>query len=149
MPGRASPSEVGFRALSTLTFRCARSSAAAPALPVEKDKPISKQQGSLYTPRRGNKTCKFLAEGLDFWEVILVTFRTMLGVARPLKVGGLRPPTFPGTSPLGLWTIFYIFDLKKFEDISVSGARFLIPKFLIRPAGCDRGPLKKVIRGMR
>ncbi len=88
------------------------------------------------TPGRGNKKCTFPAEGLDFWEVGLGPFRTMSGVPHPLKVGGLRPPTFPGTSEMGLRTIFSTFDLKKFEEILVSGARFLIPKFLIRPVGC-------------
>jgi len=35
----------------------------------------------------------------------------MFGVPQPLKVGGLRRPTFPGTSGLGLRKIFSIFDL--------------------------------------
>jgi hypothetical protein len=60
----------------------------------------------------------------------------MSGVPHALKVGGLRPPTFPGTSVLKLRSMFSIFDLKKFEEMTVLGARFLIPKFLIRPAGC-------------
>ena len=86
--------------------------------------------------RRGIKKCSLPAEGLDFREVIPGPFRTVFGVPRPLEVGGLRPPTFPGTSLLGLRSIFSIFDINKFEAILVSGARFLIPKFLIRPAGC-------------
>ena len=64
----------------------------------------------------------------------------MFGVPRPLKVGGLRLPTFPGTSGMDSGSIFSIFDLKKFEYLSVSGAQFLIPKFLIRPAGCIGSP---------
>ena len=68
--------------------------------------------------------------------VNLRPFRSMFGAPRPLKVGGLRPPTFPGTSEIGSLSIFCICDLKQFEEIWVSGARFLIPKFLIRPAGC-------------
>jgi len=35
----------------------------------------------------------------------------VLGVPRPLKVGGLRPPTLPGTSGIVLRKIFSIFDL--------------------------------------
>ena len=67
--------------------------------------------------------------------VHLGPFRSMLGVPDPLKVGGLRPPTFPGTSPLDFGSDFLIVDLQKFQDLAVSGARFLIPKFLIRAAG--------------
>ena len=60
-------------------------------------------------PRRWNKKCTFLAEGLDFWEVNFGPFWTMFGVPRPLKVGGVRPPTFPGTSLLGLRLILFYF----------------------------------------
>ena len=40
---------------------------------------------------------------------MLVVFRTMFGVPGPLKVGGLRPPTLPGTSAMGSRRIFLIF----------------------------------------
>ena len=49
--------------------------------------------------------------------VISGSFRAMFEVPHPLKVGGLRPPTFPGTSGMGSRTIFSIFDLKNFEGI--------------------------------
>ena len=48
--------------------------------------------------------------------VNLEPFWVIFGVLQPLKVGGLRPPTFPGMSPMGSGSIFYIFDLKKFKD---------------------------------
>ena len=63
----------------------------------------------------------------------------MSGVPCPLKVGGLRPPTFPGTSGMGLRSMFLIFEREKFEEFEGSGARFLIPKFLIRPVGSTPG----------
>ena len=85
------------------------------------------------TQCRWIKKCTSPAEGLDFWEVSSGPFRTVFGVPRPLKVGGLCPPTFPETSRMGLRTICSFFDFKK----SISGARFLIPKFLIRPVGCN------------
>ena len=88
------------------------------------------------TAGRGIKKCKDVVQGLDFWEVSSGPFRTMCGVPRTLKVGGLRPPTFLRTSLLCLGSTFSIFDLKKFEEMSVSGAQFLIPKFLIHPVGC-------------
>ena len=61
------------------------------------------------TGRRWNKTCTFPAEGLDYCEDILGPFRTMLGVPHPLKVGGLRPPTFPGTYTLAPGNYFLCF----------------------------------------
>ena len=54
----------------------------------------------------------------------------------PPRSRGASPPDLPGNVSIGFAADFLIFDLKKFEDISVSGARFLIPKFLIRPVGC-------------
>ena len=38
-------------------------------------------------------------------------FRAMFGVPHPLKVGGLRPPTFPGTSGMGLRICFLFLTL--------------------------------------
>ena len=61
----------------------------------------------------------------------------MLGVPDPIKVGGLRPPDLPKNDSDGFVNDFFDFDLKKCEDMLISGARFLIPKFLIRPAGCN------------
>ena len=57
------------------------------------------------TPRQGIKKCTFPREGLDFWEVISGQFRTVFGVPHLLKVGGRR--TFPGTSEIGLRTVFF------------------------------------------
>ena len=57
----------------------------------------------INAPRQGIKKCTFPAEGLDFWVVISEQFRIMFGVPRPLKVGGVCPPTFPGTSEMDLW----------------------------------------------
>ena len=44
-----------------------------------------------------------------FWEVILGPFWTMFGLLRLLKVGGLRPPTPPGTWGLHPETLFFNF----------------------------------------
>ena len=57
----------------------------------------------------------------------------MFGAPHPLKVRGLRQPTFPGTYMFALTTLFYRFVTL---DIMVSGSRFLIQQFLMRLLGC-------------
>ena len=59
--------------------------------------------------------------------VNLRPFRTMFRIPRPLKVGGLRPPTFPGTSGMGSGSFFFVFDLKK---LRFQGLDFLFNNFL-------------------
>ena len=55
-----------------------------------------------------------------------------LGAPRPLKVGELRPPTFPGTSEMGSRAMLSIFDLKKLGVCLVfQGLNFLFRSFLI------------------
>ena len=54
-------------------------------------------------------------------------FRTASRVPRPLKVGGLRPPTFQRTSGMGSGSMFLIVDLKK---LRFQGLNFLFNNFL-------------------
>jgi len=72
----------------------------------------------FYGPGQGNKKCKFFGRESGLSMVNLGPFRAMSGAPRPLKVGRLRPPTFPGTSAIGFAEyVFSIFDFKKFEEI--------------------------------
>ena len=60
--------------------------------------------------------------------VILTRFRSMIGVVRLPKLGGLRPPTLLITSGVGSGSIFFIFDLKTYE---FQGLDLLSNNFLI------------------
>jgi len=64
--------------------------------------------------------------------VNLGRFRVMFGVRRPLKVGGLRPSTFPGTSGMGSGKFFSILTLpvRKLKKCSFQGLDFLFRSFL-------------------
>ena len=64
------------------------------------------------------------------------TVSDFAGGSRPHQSRGASPPDLPKNDSDGFVNFFFIFDLKKFEEMSISEARFLIPKFLIRPAGC-------------
>ena len=54
----------------------------------------------------------------------------MSGAPNPLKVGGLRPPTFPGTCGLTRTATFSILTLRTCVFVSFPGAQLLIQKFL-------------------
>ena len=58
------------------------------------------------------------------------------GLPDPHKSGGFAPRPSWEPIPLHLQRHFSIFDLKKFDEMSVSGAQFLIPKFLICLLDC-------------
>jgi len=76
------------------------------------------------------------AESLDFWKVVSVPLWYMREVPLPIKVAGLRLPTFPEMFEMGSGTIFAIFTFETFVEILVSEARCLIPKIVICLVGC-------------
>ena len=96
----------------------------------------------FYTPRRWNKKCTFPAEDLDFWEVSLGPFRTMLGVPRPPQSRGASPPDLPGNVYIGFTVDFFLFlTLRHLKKCRFQGLDFLFRSFLFVRRGVMEGDL--------
>ena len=60
------------------------------------------------------------------------------GSPTPISRGGSPPDLFGNLYPCTYALLFSIVDIKKLQDFAVSGAQFLIPKFLIRLLDCNQ-----------
>ena len=94
------------------------------------------------------KKCTFPAEGLDFREVSLGPFRTMLGVPRPPRSRWASPPDLAGNVSIGFAGVFFRFlTLRNLNNFRFQGLDFLFRSFLfVRRGVCGQGRLPAISR---